>query len=106
MYCKTCGKEIDDNAYVCPHCGVKTNVVTEKKTNTLAIVGFVLSFFFAIAGLICCIIARRQIKESAEGGAGLALAGLIISIVEMAVAAIYIIAVVAMVAGALGSIMQ
>ena len=24
MYCKNCGKEIDDKAYVCPHCGVKT----------------------------------------------------------------------------------
>lgn len=22
MYCKNCGKEIDDNAVVCPHCGV------------------------------------------------------------------------------------
>lgn len=22
MYCKNCGKEIDDNAYVCVHCGV------------------------------------------------------------------------------------
>ena len=23
MYCKNCGKEIDDNAVVCPHCGVQ-----------------------------------------------------------------------------------
>ena len=22
MYCRNCGKEIDENAYVCPHCGV------------------------------------------------------------------------------------
>lgn len=22
MYCKNCGKEIDDSAVVCPHCGV------------------------------------------------------------------------------------
>lgn len=23
MFCKNCGKEIDDNAYVCLHCGAK-----------------------------------------------------------------------------------
>lgn len=23
MFCKNCGKEIDDKAYVCPNCGVK-----------------------------------------------------------------------------------
>lgn len=26
MFCTNCGKEIDDNAYVCIHCGVKTDV--------------------------------------------------------------------------------
>lgn len=25
MYCSNCGKEIDDNAVVCVHCGVATN---------------------------------------------------------------------------------
>lgn len=25
MFCKSCGKEIDDNADVCIHCGVATN---------------------------------------------------------------------------------
>lgn len=25
MYCKNCGKQIDDNADVCIHCGVATN---------------------------------------------------------------------------------
>ncbi len=24
MYCKNCGKEISDMAFVCPNCGVKT----------------------------------------------------------------------------------
>ena len=73
MFCKNCGKEISDNAYVCPNCGVKVSggvKAEEKKTNTLAIVGFILSFFVSIAGLICCIIARKQIAERDEGGAG------------------------------------
>lgn len=25
MYCKNCGSQIDDNAYVCVHCGVRTD---------------------------------------------------------------------------------
>ncbi|MCB5287840.1 MAG: zinc ribbon domain-containing protein, partial [Candidatus Cloacimonetes bacterium] len=26
MFCKNCGKEIDDNAIICIHCGVSTNL--------------------------------------------------------------------------------
>ena len=64
MYCKYCGSEIDDRAVICPKCGVATSEVqiqnsVEQKTNTLAIVGFVLSFVVAIAGLICSVIARK-----------------------------------------------
>ncbi len=97
MYCKNCGKEISDNAYVCPHCGVKINgpQADEKKTNTLSIVGFILAFLVPIAGLICSIIARKQIRERSEGGAGLALAGLIISIVEICIVVIAYIIVIA-----------
>lgn len=97
MYCKNCGKEISDDAYVCPNCGVKVSGATtgERKMNVLAIVGFVLAFLVPIAGLICSIIARRQIRETEEGGAGLALAGLIISIVEMCIVVLYIIIAVA-----------
>lgn len=88
MYCKYCGSEIDDRAVICPKCGVATSEVqiqnsVEQKTNTLAIVGFVLSFVVVIAGLICSVIARKQIKQSGEGGMGLATAGMIISIVEL-----------------------
>jgi hypothetical protein len=58
------------------------------KTNTLAIVALVASFFCSPAGLICGIIARGQIKERGEGGAGLALAAIIISAVSLAFAVI------------------
>ncbi len=108
MFCKNCGKEISDYAYVCPNCGVKTesaladNSSGTKKTNVLAIVGLILSFVIPIAGLICSIIARKQCAERGEGGAGLALAGLIISIVEMCIVLLYIIIVFA-VAGSLVS---
>ncbi len=104
MYCKNCGQEISDNAYVCPNCGVRTSNTAEKKTNTLAIVGFVLAFLIPIAGLICSIIARKQVAERDEGGAGLALAGLIISIVETCFLVIYIIIYVALVMAAVSAI--
>lgn len=90
MYCRNCGREISDIAYVCPNCGVLVNgsPTVGKKTNTLSIVGFILAFFVPIAGLVCSIIARKQIHANNEGGAGLALAGLIISIVEIALTVI------------------
>ena len=94
MFCKNCGKEIDDQAVVCPYCGVAVKTAPAK-TNALAIVGFVLSFFVAIAGLICSIIARKQCRESGEGGAGFALAGIIISIASMAIVLLYVIIVLA-----------
>ncbi len=88
MFCSNCGHEIDDRAVICPHCGVATKnsgmpVTPESKTNTLAIVGFVLSFFVSVAGLACSIIARKQIRETGEGGSGFALAGIIISSISI-----------------------
>lgn len=36
MYCKNCGKQIDDKAYVCIHCGVKVNdCSSEQSTDNL-----------------------------------------------------------------------
>ncbi|RKW70693.1 DUF4190 domain-containing protein [Galactobacter caseinivorans] len=60
------------------------------KTNTMAIVGFVLAFVVNIAGLIVSIIARKQIKQSGEGGAGLALAGIIISSISIVLSLLWV----------------
>ena len=97
MFCKNCGREVNDNAVVCPNCGVQLahfNNLPVKGTCTLAIVGFILSFFFAIAGLICSIIARKKCNEEGLEGGGFALAGIIISAIEIAIAVIVIIALV------------
>lgn len=51
------------------------------RTNTLAIVGFILSFVVSVAGIICSHIALSQIKRTGEGGHGLALAGAILGYV-------------------------
>ena len=98
MFCKNCGKEIDDRAVVCPYCGVQVGGLdaAQEKTNTLAIVGFILSFFIAIAGLVCSIIALKQAPSFGGNGKGLATAGIVISIVAIVIAVIYIFIVVAM----------
>lgn len=53
-------------------------------TNTLAIIALVGSFFISLVGVICGHIALKQIRQSGEGGRGLALAGLIIGYVGLA----------------------
>ena len=49
----------------------------------MAIIGFVLSFFFALLGLIFSIIGLKKAKQLGGSGQGLAVAGLIISILGM-----------------------
>lgn len=92
MYCKNCGNEINENAVVCIHCGCATeqqNQIQTKvsqKNNVIAIVGFVLSFFIALAGLICSIIGYKNADRDYNGnGKGFALAGTIISAVSLAI---------------------
>lgn len=54
------------------------------RTNTLAILALVFSlmgigtWFTAIGGIVCGHIARKQIRQTGEGGAGMATAGLVI----------------------------
>ena len=50
-----------------------------QRYNGVAVAGFILSFFIALAGLICSIIGLKQAKERGEKGRGLAIAGIIIS---------------------------
>ena len=80
MFCKNCGTQIDDKAVICPHCGVPQEAQKEE-SNVLAIVGFILSFFIAVAGLVCSILGLKKAPELGGKGRGLAMAGLIISII-------------------------
>lgn len=56
-----------------------------QKTNGMAIAGFVLSFFCGLLGLIFSAVALSQISKSGEGGKGLAIAGLVLSILSFLV---------------------
>lgn len=78
MYCKNCGKMIDDNAFICVSCGVLTgegkipknipNNVTTVLENYVNLL-LVLSIFFGFIGaLIAGLVNRKYIDEQAEGG--------------------------------------
>lgn len=56
----------------------------EPRMNTMALVSFVLSFFSFPLALIFGFIALNQIKKTEEKGRGFAIAGIVISFVELA----------------------
>lgn len=119
MFCKNCGREISNNAVVCPYCGVQTsapvkaqqpvrpaqtviyqpaptqviiNQPAPRKSNTAGVVGFVFSLlsfflgeFFLIApfiGFICSCVGVAKRKSCTDNN-GLAVAGLIINILQL-----------------------
>jgi hypothetical protein len=73
------------------------------RTNTLAIVAFVLSFFVSIAAVICGHIALGQIKRTGEAGRGFAIAALIIGYVGIFFGIIWLIVVIVGVAAGVSS---
>ena len=93
MFCKICGKEINDQAVICPHCGCQTKESAiensdAKKINALCIVGFVLSIvsllislvgIVAIAGLVLSIIGVNQAIKNNQKLKGLGIAGICVS---------------------------
>lgn len=62
-----------------------------RPTNTMAILSLVMAFVFFPLGLVFGIIARNQIKQTGEGGDGLALAGIIISGISIVLAVLIIV---------------
>ena len=79
MYCNNCGKEIDDNAFVCPHCGVKQNSVSQfdEPIGGLSVV----CFLFPIVGLILYLIWKESKPLKASGAGKAALWGFILGVV-------------------------
>ena len=103
MFCGNCGREIDNKAVICPHCGVATKGGSAPATqgNTIAIVGFVFSFFIALVGLICSIIGYKKAKNEGAPYGGLALAGIIISAISIGLVILIYVIVIAAVSAAL-----
>lgn len=75
-----------------------------QRYNGVAVAGFILSFFIALAGLICSIIGLKQTKERDEKGRGLAIAGIIISALSIVLSLALVVAITS--AGYLGGAKQ
>ena len=68
MYCKNCGKEIDDRAAICPHCGVPVQTASQQpSTPGLCIAGFVLAILSIWFGVLVCIPPVLAIVLSSRG---------------------------------------
>jgi len=66
-------------------------------TNTMAILSLVFAFVVPILGIVFGYMAKKQIRERGEGGAGLAKAGLILGYIFAALTLLYVIAVIALI---------
>ncbi len=94
-FCSNCGKPVTDDIKFCPDCGSEldrpvsnfNSEVRGQSTNTnsngYAVAGFILSFLFALLGLIFSIIGLNKANERNGAGKGLATAGIVISIINM-----------------------
>ena len=70
---------------------MESNTQKYQPSNTMALVGFVMSFFNCVVGLIFSIIGMSQIKKTGEPGNGFALAGIIISAVSLVFTVIFLV---------------
>ena len=97
MFCRNCGKEIDDKAYVCPHCGVLTNQAAAKPVvNDSGSAGWgVLGFFFPIVGLILFLIWKDERPKTAKAAG---IGALVSAIIYAVLIVIYIILIIIAVA--------
>ena len=50
MFCSNCGKEIDDKAVICIHCGCTTNNVNDKNKNKSMLTAVLLWLFLGLIG--------------------------------------------------------
>ena len=83
MFCPKCGKDIRDDSAFCPFFGAQVGIPVQQrpvKTNVVAIIGFIFAFLFSPVGFICSIIGAFHAKNCGGSGKGLAIAGVIVSV--------------------------
>lgn len=86
MFCSNCGKELHDEAVVCPNCGVMTgreasmySPEPKKETNGMAIAGFVCSFLVPILGWVFGGIGLSRANKRGGNGKGFSIAAIAIA---------------------------
>lgn len=110
-YCTHCGKEVLDDAIICPACGCSVQYGEAPKRqqqqqarpqptqsslpnyndscSALSIVGFVLCFVWSLVGLIISIVAHNEAKRTgSEKSRSLSKAGIIVSSVFLGITAL------------------
>jgi len=66
-FCRNCGAEISDQAYVCPKCGVLVKENEQKAVDDSGSAGWaVLGFFFPIVGLILYLVWKDDKPNSSK----------------------------------------
>lgn len=96
-YCSHCGKELAEEAVICPNCGCAVDGVTAKKSSEsnsdiIAILGLVFSFISSIVGLVLSIIAYKSaVAEDNKRNKNFAVAGIAVSSVSIAASVITVI---------------
>ncbi|MDE6075410.1 MAG: zinc ribbon domain-containing protein [Clostridia bacterium] len=123
-FCTHCGKEVMDDAVICPNCGCSVqydessqgaaapqftapqpqHTAPADTYSTMSILGLVLSFFMTLVGLIVSILAYNEAKRTGSvKSQSMAKAGIIISAVEMGLGVVIGIIYVIVIVAALGS---
>ena len=98
MFCKTCGKEVNDNAVICPHCGCETcdkeKKENENKINAMCLVGFIVSLASifialygatAVVGFIFSMVGVYQTNHTKEKFREMGIAGIVVSIISFVI---------------------
>ena len=80
MFCKHCGKELDDSAAKCYSCGCGVN---SPATNVYAILGLIFSFLGGILGFVFSLCGLSRAQKMGGEGATMAKVGFVISLVEI-----------------------
>ncbi len=80
MYCRKCGKELDDEAVICPYCGCSTS---GGKANDSKNMGYaVLGFFLPVVGFILWLMWKDEYPLRASSCGKGALVSVILSVVS------------------------
>lgn len=77
MYCMHCGKKIDENLLICPHCGTAQNQVTKKDYGGIS--WGILGYFVPMAGIILFFIWKNEKPKTAKALLIGAIIGFIVS---------------------------
>lgn len=109
MFCQNCGNQIDDNAYVCPHCGVKVerqNSRNAEADNGSKVGWGFLSYFVPVAGLILFIVWRNERPKTSKVCGICALVATIVQVVSSVIVVIVYFVIIVGALSAAGSAMN